>query len=787
MKGLQERLRYLLTSTNGLTLTAIAMIMLVTTVWGTLSGPMAEWGIKDITVELLGMELDPAAREGRLVMLYHTIALAMMAIMVYLITANVRMRDRQVANINGTVTVGYLTALVFGLGYAYFGQNPTFHGLFLLGLSLVFAAGVQLAVAPWPWQDEYRLGPDSPYARTAGGLDLERTAFWTMAVSTLGSAMLGAWAGSHWGFGFSTFLAEDIIRLPHKNALQLAVIGHLHIMLALMGIAITLIIGRWFDFRGVWHRIAMPCMILGTAVLTLGAWAVVPYQVIAHWIIYVGATFSMLAALFLVIYGLPKLVHDRLAEQGVENATLWQKTMALFHDPLKFGSLWQMIFMNFNVSGVGIFMAVKLDDLIRVWDLREERIELVGHWHVLAALIATITLFYVADRMGLQGKARQWFGWTVIIGSDVAFGAITAFELKRLFVSEYTQQPLVNTLMVLADIGLGAVMVIVGVFLIRHLADLFKSRGYWARYRGADRALLVILAVSLIGTITTGCVSEPETPVGVQRFIGPYADPNSWALVPSGPFLTGQYGTEAEIPYDFEIMLTEVTNNQYLQYLSEAYEEGAVLIEEGVVLGYYAGDEFNHGKHERPIDEGLHPYFLLGDPASRITFASGTFGVKPGYEHHPVTMVTWFGAKAYADHYGYRLPTELEWEKAARGTDGRAYPWGDDVGHGHANYYHSGDPFETRGGYSDTTPVGFYNGSSHDGFETVNSISPYGCYDMAGNAGEWVADIYYKLHDRWIKGGSKAQHGVDMRVWKWNSAPPDYASPSLGFRCARTP
>ena len=71
-----------------------------------------------------------------------------------------------------------------------------------------------------------------------------------------------------------------------------------HIMLALIGIMITLIIGRWLNFKGTLHKLAMPLMILGTIVLNLGVWGVVtPFEPVAHMIIYVGATPSMFAAL----------------------------------------------------------------------------------------------------------------------------------------------------------------------------------------------------------------------------------------------------------------------------------------------------------------------------------------------------------------------------------------------------------------------------------------------------------------------------------------------------------
>lgn len=482
MSKTASRLKYLFTHTNGLMLMAIAIVSLIAAVWGTLSGPMVEWGVKDITVNLTNMDLVQAEREGRVVMLYHSIAMAVIAAIVYMITATVKMKEEYAAWVNGLVTIGYLLATINGLTFAYFGHNYTFHGLFLLGLSLIFFSGVVLAVALWPWNKEYYLPKDSELAHTKNGLDLERVAFWFSVVATLGSAMLGAWAGSHFGVGFNAFLGEDTVRDPHKMSLDLAIIGHLHIMLALMGIAVTLVMGRWLDFKGFWHILAMPSMILGTITLTLGAWAVVPYEDIAHWIIYVGAVFSMSGGLFLVIYGLPKITKDRLKEQGiVGKAGFWKTTMALFHDPLKFGVQWQMIYMNFTTSFIGIFMAIKLEDIFRgpLWNHREERIELTGHWHILATITAMIILFYFIDRIGLKGKARQWLGWSILIGADVAFATVTIFEMKRLFVSEYMQQPIVNVLMAFTDIGLASVLVALAVFLVWRLIDLFKWNGLW--------------------------------------------------------------------------------------------------------------------------------------------------------------------------------------------------------------------------------------------------------------------------------------------------------------------
>jgi hypothetical protein len=483
--NLRERLLFLFTSTRGLVLTAIALVSLVVVVWGTLSGPMAEVGLKDITVRLFGFDLIEAEREGRIIILYHSIAMAVVAVEVYFITSLLPMRKAEQAGINGLITVGYITSLIFGLFFAYFGHNWAFHGLFIFGQSLVFFSGIYLLKALWPWKREYLIQAGD-YGRGAGGISMERLAFFVVAATTLISVLFGAVAGAFFGNGFEAFMAENVVREPFKTDLQKAVIGHLHIMLALIGVALALIVGKSMDFKGKLQKWAMPLYMSGSIVLSLGVWLLVPLGEFAHFIIYAGSALVLPGALLLVIFGWRKLIRDGLAEKGIVKANFGQRISALIRDPLKFGQLWQMVFMNFVVTFIGLFMAAELD-LIRRWPAREEHILLTGHWHILAGVMATILLLYYADRIGLKGKVRQWFGWLVIIGSDVAFAAMTLYESKRLYVSESAQQPLVDGAVLVADVGMVVLLATLGVLMFWRLIDLFKSGGHWSRELAEDK------------------------------------------------------------------------------------------------------------------------------------------------------------------------------------------------------------------------------------------------------------------------------------------------------------
>ena len=293
-----------------------------------------------------------------------------------------------------------------------------------------------------------------------------------------------------------------------------------------------------------------------------------------------------------------------------------------------------------------------------------------------------------------------------------------------------------------------------------------------------------ILTLILLTALIASCA-----PVDLNAPIPTFdtgVDPNAWAQIPAGEFYFGQHN-DIETTDAYEIMITDVTVAQYAEFLTAAQADGSIKIVDEKVVGFYPGDEFRGVKHEERIDAGDWLYLTLDDPSIRIVATSKiSWGAQKGYENHPMTMVTWFGALGYCQYYGWRIPTEMEWEKAARGTDTRPFPWGEEIVRENANFYSSRDPFEDMSSFgSRTSPVGFYNGQKYGDYQTINSASPYGLYDMAGNVWQWTGNVYEGMHYRFMRGGSKDTYDMDLRIWVRNNATPTYYSSGVGFRCVR--
>jgi formylglycine-generating enzyme required for sulfatase activity len=297
------------------------------------------------------------------------------------------------------------------------------------------------------------------------------------------------------------------------------------------------------------------------------------------------------------------------------------------------------------------------------------------------------------------------------------------------------------------------------------------------------------ISFTVLGMVALLLVSCQSQTASAPSFIDPGIDPESWVTIPAGEFWRGQHDHETAVDYNYEIMVTDVTNEQFARFLNEAYVAGEIGFEGANPVGFYPGDEFHGYKHEEEIPEGHYQLAALDDPNVRIALESQSYTADPAFANHPVTFVSWFGGRAFCEFYRWRLPSEIEWEKAARGSeDNRPFPWGETLVPENANYYSSHDIFEkTFGKAGSTTPVGFYNGMTYGDFTTIDSSSPYGLFDMAGNVWQWTGDVYEDQHYRYMRGGSKDTYGYNLRVWTRNSAGPEYYGPAVGFRCARDP
>jgi formylglycine-generating enzyme required for sulfatase activity len=182
-----------------------------------------------------------------------------------------------------------------------------------------------------------------------------------------------------------------------------------------------------------------------------------------------------------------------------------------------------------------------------------------------------------------------------------------------------------------------------------------------------------------------------------------------------------------------------------------------------------------------PDELPYHVVDLAAFHIDRTEVTEAAYGMDPASQK-PVTNVSWFQADAFCKSLGKRLPTEAEWEKAARGTDDRVYPWGNDAPTCElANFKDCGEVVGDVGMH----PAG---------------ASPYGALDMAGNVAEWVADWYGSDYyatspaadptgpsdgtNKVTRGGDYSRSATDIRVAVRREPPPGDVESEKGFRCA---
>lgn len=221
--------------------------------------------------------------------------------------------------------------------------------------------------------------------------------------------------------------------------------------------------------------------------------------------------------------------------------------------------------------------------------------------------------------------------------------------------------------------------------------------------------------------------SEPEPTI-----------PEGMVFIPKGPFLYGEERIQEDIPYDYFIDIYPVTNDHYKKF----------MFANGYGCQNYWSEEGLAWKQKNQVhcpEYWTDPKWNKGD--------------------HPVIGVSYFEAEAYASWAGKRLPTGQEWEKAARGTDGREYPWG--------NVFDTTKCNSQESGIAGTTAVTSY----------PKGISPFGCFDMAGNAWEWCASWFEQSPNRrFIRGGS---WNSTLRLLLSSDRTKDIKDPrgcNLGFR-----
>ena len=349
-----------------------------------------------------------------------------------------------------------------------------------------------------------------------------------------------------------------------------------------------------------------------------------------------------------------------------------------------------------------------------------------------------------------QSNELQSYGWIVFRWSekqigDNGFRNQIVREIKRAIAQRDERQQELDSVIAQRD---------------KRQQELKSASQAAGRWKWATFALGIGLALSFV-LILILFKSKGPPPIPV-----PLGDT---VLIPAGEFQMGGSDSDAEIDEHpvhtvdvnaFYIHKYEVTNAQYKNFVdaNPQWQKNSIP------------RKFHNGEYLKLWKDNTYP---------------------PGKENHPVVYVSWYAAMAYAKWGGRRLPTEAEWEKAARGgLVGAKYPWGDVIDDSMANY---------GGDFRDTQPVGSY------------SPNDYGLYDMTGNVMEWCLDAYDEnfynhspsrspiaggplvdivnnfvsvTNPRVVRSGCWYNVPMHVRVADRYGTSPDDASGGRGFRCA---
>jgi eukaryotic-like serine/threonine-protein kinase len=254
-------------------------------------------------------------------------------------------------------------------------------------------------------------------------------------------------------------------------------------------------------------------------------------------------------------------------------------------------------------------------------------------------------------------------------------------------------------------------------------------------------------------------------------------------LVPEGEF--GMGGSAATALAECQELYNDGTCE--LDWFSDEEPAHIVYLDEFYMDKY----EVSMASYRECVTDGV-----CEPPANVNSSTRPSYYDDPQYANYPVINIDWYMANTYCEWRGARLPTEAEWEKAARGTDGRIYPWGNsfvgiNVNFCDSNCSKEGANTHFDDGYADTAPIDYY----------TDGVSSYGIFNLAGNVWEWVADWYGETYyansqyynptgpnsgqARVARGGSWNDFGDVVRALNRNWVRATFFNNVLGFRCVR--